>query len=85
MFDELITQATLPLPRPKSGMDMEHVAHELQENIAQTAACIKLLVQSMPSENAVQADKLALIERYVKVLMHDIRALSSSITYHVDY
>lgn len=74
-----IRNETLPFP---SSLDLHHIAHELQENIAQTAASVKMLVQSISSEEAYQSDKLAMIEQYMTVLMQDIRSLSTYVSCH---
>lgn len=78
----MIEQLRIETAQPNSNM--QHIAYELQENIAQTAACVKLLIQSLSNESPDPDDKLVMVERYMKVLMQDIRSLASYIAQNSD-
>lgn len=59
---------------------MQEIVYELQENIVQTAACVKMLLNSLADHSALPDDKLELMNIYMKVLIHDIRSLATRIT-----
>jgi hypothetical protein len=61
---------------------MQDIADELQENIGQTAACIKLLLSSLNDPYGQLADKLHMIDHCMTILMNDIKSLTSRVIEH---
>ncbi len=71
-------------PHLAGDFGMQDIAYELQENIGQTAACVKLLLASLLRDGILPADKLDMMDKCMKILIHDIRSLTTRVIQNTD-